>query len=635
MLEFEIYELLEKYGIKVPKYEVFNNYQHIYFDKFPAVLKIASKKIVHKSDVGGVRLGIDSNEELEAARSEMIKELQSRGIFLDNDDWFIVEEQVEGEEFYIGGVFDAIFEEVLLFGKGGTLLEIEKDICYIDVYSDDEEIVKSFKTTKISKIFPKYRGKEYKMEYVVDVVKKFQRFFLEQDVVEFDVNPLIYTPQGFVAVDARLKMGPKVHKEHIVKTGLFKNEKVAIIGATNKEEKVGYALAKNALKSSCEVYFVNPRIERLFSKKVYKSVSELPPIDTAAIAIKAEYVIDTLKELIKKGVKNVIIISAGFKEAGNAQAEEEISRLAKEHNIIVVGPNCLGIYNSEKHLNLTFAKDEIYPGHLGLVSQSGAVLSALIDKAATYSIGFSHIISLGNMADFNFASSIKELNQRSGCRYISIYAEGLKDGKAYLQQIRESKKEIEVYKAGKTKEAKRAAYTHTGNISGDYEMLRGLSYAAGAKIKEDIDSLIFSMMYERFESVIILTNAGGPGTILTDIVVQSGKKLYTLSDEDIKRLDEVLPPNWSKNNPVDIIGDATSRRYQAALEVLGEKEALILGIVTPQFMTDALNIARVFLDYKNLVPIFFGSEAFKDVFEFYKEQRVLYFDDLENVQNIL
>ena len=309
--------------------------------------------------------------------------------------------------------------------------------------------------------------------------------------------------------------------------------------------------------------------------------------------------------------------------------------MAQTFDLNIIGPNCLGIYNAAKRLNLTFAADSIKNGDIALVSQSGAVLAALLDKAASYGIGFSHILSLGNMADFDFADAINELDKKENCSCINIYAEGLQNGKAFLRAIRSASKPVTVFKAGKTAQAQKAAFSHTGNLSGNYETLINLCEAAGATIKNDIDELIFAPKYSSYQEVLIITNAGGPGTILTDIVVEHGKKMYQLSEDEMKRLDEVLPPTWSKNNPVDIIGDATSKRYQAALEILYKESLLIFVLVTPQFMTDGLAIAKSMPNNPNIVPIFFGDTSFKEVFEFFKEQNRLYFNDLENVANIL
>ncbi|WP_187648493.1 acetate--CoA ligase family protein [Nitrosophilus labii] len=636
MKEYEVYEFLKSYGIKTPQYKIFDIDKKLFFNKFPAVLKILSKKVVHKSDVGGIRVGIDSNEELQQARNEMVLSLQKNGIFLDSEDKFIVQETVRGEEFYIGGVYDDIFEEVLLFGKGGTLIEIEKDVCYIDTASEESEILKSFNTTKISKIFPNFRGKEYKIEYVLEVIKKFQKLFLKEDITEFDINPLIYTDNGFIAVDARMRFGkPDKKRKKVRKYDIFQNKKIAIFGATDKKEKVGYAIAKNSLKSSCDIYFVNPRLKSLFDKKVYTSVEELPNIDTAIIAIPSHLVLELVMKLAKKRVQNIIIISAGFKESGNKELEEKIKKVADDFGLNVIGPNCLGIYDASKNLNLTFATDNILAGDIALISQSGAVLSALLDKAYSHSIGFSHILSLGNMVDFDFTDAVRNLQNKNECKFINIYAEGLQDGKEFLKAIRESKKTVFIYKTGKSAEAKRAAFSHTGNISGDYEMLKSLCYAAGAVIKDDIEELVFSPKFQNFDEVLIITNAGGPGTILTDIVTQSGKKLYNLKKHEIEMLNKVLPDTWSKNNPVDIIGDATSDRYQKTLEILYNEKLLIFVVVTPQYMTDSLNIAKIVAGYKNIVPVFFGEENFKDVFEYFKKDGILYFNDLENIKNIL
>jgi acyl-CoA synthetase (NDP forming) len=616
-------ELLKKYNIKTPKSKTFKINETLSFDTFPCVLKI--DKNIHKSDVGGVITGINSNEELQKAKEIILKNLKNHNIEIDENDKFLIQEEVKGIELFIGGVFDEIFEEVLVFGKGGVLVEIEKDVTYIDVNSDKEEIKKAISLTKISKIFPEFRGKKYDLELVIKEIQKFQNLFKNEDIKEFDVNPLIYTEKGLVAVDVRIKPNKPPKKEFIKKThSLFNNKKVAILGATDKKEKVGYALAKNAIKSKAEIFFVNPKLNILFGKKVYK-LDELPKVDTAVIAIPTQFVLESVEYLAKKGCKNFIIISAGFKEAGNKEGEEKLKELAREYELNIVGPNCLGIYNGELDLNLTFAKSPIKKGSLAIISQSGAVLTALMDKA-TFKVGFSHIISMGNMADFNFANAIEELNNQP-CKEISIYIEGLQYGKAYLKAIRNSAKPIFIYKAGRSEAAKKAAFSHTGNLAGNYEMIITLSKIAGAHIKDSIESLIFAPKYKDVKEVLIVTNAGGPGTILTDLVSKY-KKLKKLDKETIEKLNQVLPPTWSKNNPVDIIGDATSTRYKAALDILAPKSELIFVIVTPQFMTDEENIAKVLKNYENVVPIFLGDYSFKKL-------DIDYFNSLEEATKLL
>ena len=620
--------MIKKYQIPTPKQKKIKIDEEISFDTFPCVLKVDLP--IHKSDIGAVITNIQNETELKKAKEIILNNLKKHNI---NAEYFLIQEQIEGIELILGGKFDEIFEEVIILGSGGTLVEITKDITYIDTKADEEEIKKAIFKTKISKIFPEFRGKKYNLNALIDTIKKVQTMFENEDLLEFDINPLIINEKGCFAVDVRIKKGEKHKKTFIPKThSLFENKNVAIIGASEKPQKVGYAIAKNSLSSKANIYFVNPHLNELFGKKVYHSIDELPEIDTAVIAIPTKFVIETVEKLAQKNVKNVIVISAGFKEAGNKQGELKLKEIADKYNINLIGPNCLGIYNAEMELNLTFGKSEIKKGDIGLISQSGAVLSALLDKATFFDIGFSHIISMGNMADFNFAHAIKELNNQDSCKIISIYAEGLQFGKEFLKAIRDSKKPILLFKAGKSKAAKKAAFSHTGNLAGDYEMIMTLSEIAGAKIKPSVESLIFAPKYENINEAVIVTNAGGPGTILTDIVSQY-KKIKPI-DEYLDKLNEILPSTWSHNNPIDIIGDATSERYKAALNIL-KNEKLIFVIITPQFMTDNENIAKLLTQFKNTVPIFLGKESIQNAINILETKRIIYFTSLEAVLRIL
>jgi len=596
------YEILKKYNIKTPKMKYVEYNEKITFDTFPCVLKIDSNS--HKSEKLGVITDIKNNKELQNAKKKILKHNPKTDL--------IIQEEIKGIEFYIGGVYDEIFEEVILFGMGGKLLEINKDITYIDIKATKKEIISALKTLKCYKLFEGFRDIKIDINKIINLIQNFQNL-LKENISEIDINPLIWNGEEFYAVDLRIK------KEKTTKTfqkkshSLFKNQNIAIIGASEKKEKVGYAIAKNSLNSKANIYFVNPKLKTLFNQKVY-TIDELPKIDTALLSIPTNFVLDTIKNLSLKGCKNFVVISAGFKESGNIKDEIELKKLALKYNLNIIGPNCLGIYNSKTNLNLTFAKSKIYKGKIGLISQSGAVLTALMDKASAKKIGFSHIISMGNMADFNFANAIYELNNQKECKIISIYIEGLQYGKEFLKAIRKSKKPILIFKSGKSKESKKAAFSHTGNLSGNYEMIVSLSKLAGAKIVDSIETLIW---YKNIKDVFIVTNAGGPATILTDLLVKKGIKLKDIKPYK-KQLDKVLPPTWSKNNPIDIIGDATAKRYKDTLEIL--KNENIFLIVTPQFMTNEKEIFEIIKNYKNVIPIFLENVDKKlDVFDSLEE----------------
>ncbi|MGH2566336.1 MAG: CoA-binding protein, partial [Ginsengibacter sp.] len=347
-----------------------------------------------------------------------------------------------------------------------------------------------------------FRGKKYDLNIIVDFIKKLQRL----DVQEMDLNPVILQGDNLTVVDARLLETKVTSAKKKIKyvPEVFVPEKIAIIGASGHQEKVGYALAKNT-SAHPGVCFVNPGLESLFGKKVYKCIEDLPSIDTAVIAIPAPLVKEAIEKLVAKNVKNVIVITAGFKETG--REENFLTELANTYNINIVGPNCLGIYTNG--INLTFGTGDIKNGEVNLFSQSGAIVAELMDKAAAKNIGFENVISVGNMADTDFGDLI---NSYAGSNSINLYIEGIANGKNLLRAVRKSRSGIKIFKAGQSEVARKAAFSHTGNMAGNYEMFVGLLKSAGAKILKDVNGLLYP---HHFEKIVIITNAGGAGTVMS------------------------------------------------------------------------------------------------------------------------
>ena len=271
-------------------------------------------------------------------------------------------------------------------------------------------------------------------------------------------------------------------------------------------------------------------------------------------------------------------------------------------------------------------------GGLALLAGSGAVLSSLMDKASLCDIGFSHIVSLGNMIDLSYGELITMLENENECRAISLYIEGIKNPTLFIEAIKKSSKPIYLYKTGQSEAGKKAAFSHTGNLAGNYELFCGIMKSLGVNMVDNIEALIYKPL-RKTDNIAILTNAGGPATVLADLIVKKGKTLYELSSEDIKALDEVLPFNWSKNNPVDIIGDATSARYESALNVMmqNDKIDLIYVILTPQYMTDIKEIAILISQFKSskIVPIFLGGGLIQDALKVFRVNKTLYFTSLD------
>ena len=411
--------------------------------------------------------------------------------------------------------------------------------------------------------------------------------------------------------------------------------RVVIVGASTEKGKTGYTIAKNAQSFKGELLYVNAKGGELFGKKLYKNVSEIEgDIDTAVIVIGAKFVIPTIHELVKKGLKNLIIITAGFKESGHDAEEEEIGRLAATHNFNVIGPNCLGFYANEEKLNITFGTGMVHDGSHAFVSQSGAVLASLMDRAAELGLGFSHLISVGNAVDLRSAEIIPMLNNAKSCESIALYLEGVARGKSLCESIRNCNKPIYLFKAAKSEAAKKAAFSHTGNLSGNYAMFNGIMQSLGVKVVNTLDSLLFAPLFKDVKNIAVITNAGGPGTVLTDAIAARKKELYELNDAQKSELDSVLPPMWSHNNPIDVIGDALPDRYESALKIVDTfpNLDLIYMLITPQDMLPyALGTVKILKQYTfkhKVVPILLGGENVKDAREYCLKEGILYFTSI-------
>ncbi len=635
--ENELYGFLNKYGIKTPERKSVGINDKIEFSCFPAVIKIQSAKVVHKSDVGGVVLNLLSNDDLEKGREQIIENLKKHNILLDSNDSFIVTQMVFGEELYIGSVEDSTFGNVILFGKGGIYLELYKDVCYMEANAGEDEIIRALNTTKISKLFHGFRGFDYQEKWVVELVKSVQKMLKEHEIKEFDINPLKLTKDGLIAVDARILKGKSDYIEAVrekPRPNFLVNERVVIVGASTEKGKTGYTVAKNAQSFRGDLLYVNAKGGELFGKKLYKSVSDIEGnIDTAVIVIGAKFVIPTIHELVKKKLKNLIIITAGFKESGHEAEEDEIAKLASEYNFNVIGPNCLGFYENEEKLNITFGTGLVHAGTHAFLSQSGAVLASLMDRAAELKIGFSHLISVGNAVDLRSAEIIPMLNDAKDCESISLYLEGVARGRSLCESIRKCKKPIYLFKAAKSDAAKKAAFSHTGNLSGNYAMFNGIMQSLGVKVVNTLDSLIFAPLFRDIKNVAIITNAGGPGTVLTDAISAGNKTLYELNEKQKLELDSVLPPMWSHNNPIDVIGDALPDRYENTLKIVDNFDNLdlIYMLVTPQDMTDALGTVQILkkYDFKHkIVPILLGGENVKSAREYCLKEGILFFSNI-------
>ncbi|HXX60246.1 MAG TPA: bifunctional acetate--CoA ligase family protein/GNAT family N-acetyltransferase [Candidatus Sulfotelmatobacter sp.] len=396
---------------------------------------------------------------------------------------------------------------------------------------------------------------------------------------------------------------------------LFRPQSVAVIGATEKAGSVGRTVLWNLLSTPFggTVLPINPKRPSILGIKAYPSLAATgEPVELAVIVTPADSAPALVRECAEAGVKGVIIISAGFREIGPAGAALEAAVLAEARagGIRVIGPNCLGVMNPIGGLNATFAAGMAAPGSVGFISQSGALLTAVLDWSAAEGVGFSSVVSLGSMLDVGWGDVIYYMGDDPHTTSILIYMETIGDARAFMSAAREVSltKPIIVIKPGRTGQAAKAAASHTGSLTGSDDVLQAAFRRVGV-LRVDHISDLFGMAEvlakqprPKGPNLTIVTNAGGPGVLATDALVEGGGHLTDLSAATMAAYDEVLPAVWSHNNPVDIIGDAPPERYVKALEIAAADPAAdgMLIILTPQAMSDPTRTAQELVPYAHI-----------------------------------
>ncbi len=424
-------------------------------------------------------------------------------------------------------------------------------------------------------------------------------------------------------------------------------KKIAVIGASRDKRKVGRIIFDNLLWSGKDVIPVNPKADKIGRKKAYPSILEVPKeIDLAVIAVKNFIVPKVLKEAGEKGVKATIIISAGFSEVGNRDLEEEIIRISKEYNIATLGPNCLGVINTKEKLNATFMKaPERWEGY-AIVSQSGALGAGLIDMLKEEGMGY--FISVGNQAVLKIGDFVEFLSEDKNIDSIGIYMESTKDGRRFYEVLKKSDKNIFVLKSGRTKAGELAARSHTGAMVTDDKVYSFvIKQARKVRVNNLLEftySLLLSSKGEiRGKKVMILTNSGGPGVMLADFLEENGFEIVKLDKNLIKEINKILPEEWSHGNPIDVLGDADSKRFREVLEILKKRKDIfdILVIcLTPLVMTDVENIAREVVNFRRetgkfIVTNFIGGKKMKKGIEILRKGGILNIEDPEILSRVL
>jgi acetyltransferase len=389
---------------------------------------------------------------------------------------------------------------------------------------------------------------------------------------------------------------------------IFTPRTIAVIGATENQGSVGRTVLWNLVTSPFggTVFPVNPKRSNVLGIKAYPDIKAVPEkVDLAVVVTPAPIVPQVIGQCVDAGVNGAIIISAGFREQGDAgqELERKVLEQARRGAMRIIGPNCLGVMNPLSGLNATFAKGIAKPGNVAFISQSGALLTAILDWSFTENVGFSAFVSTGSMLDVNWGDLIDYFGDDPRTRSILIYMESIGNARAFLSAAREVSlnKPIIVIKAGRSDAAAKAAASHTGSMTGSDEVLDAAFRRCGV-LRVDSISDLFSMADVLAKQprpagprLAIVTNAGGPGVLATDALLGNGGELAPLSAELTQMLNEFLPPQWSHNNPIDVLGDAAPERVAKAIKVVAGDRGNdgVLAVLTPQDMTDPTQTAEV------------------------------------------
>jgi len=425
-------------------------------------------------------------------------------------------------------------------------------------------------------------------------------------------------------------------------TKLFKPQSIAVFGASERPESVGANALANLLKAGFKgaIYPINPKHETVQGQACYPTIDKVPAVpDLVVIATPAKSIPAIIQACGERGVGNAVILSAGFEDKAGKILQQQMTATAKTYGMRLIGPNCLGILRPEIGLNATFSKNQAIPGNLALVSQSGAICTAVLDWAEANDVGFSQVVSTGDAADIDFGEILDFLALDAKTKSILLYIEGIADARQFMSGLKAAArmKPVILLKSGRMPEGTKAAVSHTGAIIGGDDVFTAAVERAGAVRAQSIAQLFAAAkslshnIQIKSNRLAILTNGGGPGVMAIDRAAELGMKMPDLSEESLEKLNAFLPAPWSHGNPIDILGDATGERYTKALEVCQNDDNYdgTLILLTPQAMSDPSGIAKSIIEFTkktpNRKPIFtawLGESLVSDARKLFSEAKI-------------
>ena len=616
----------DAYGIAVPKEGVASSAEEAVALAngmgFPVVLKVVSPDILHKTEAGGVLVGVSGADAVAKGYETILTNAKRY-----KADAKIVGVQVQqmlkgGQEVIIGAVTDGSFGKLVAFGLGGTLVEVLKDITFRLAPCTREDALSMLDGIQAAEMLKGVRGSDpVNRDALADLIVRVSQLVRDfPEIAEMDLNPVFATKNDAVAADVRIVCDwePKEARyrpsqDEIVQAmnRIMKPKSVAVIGASSETGKIGNSVMKNLINGGYkgQIYPIHPKAPEIMGYKAYASVKDVPAeIDVAVFAIPAKLVAQALTECGEKKIAGAVLIPSGFAETGNVEGQLEIQKIGRKYNIRLMGPNIYGFYYTWENLCATFCTAYDVRGHAALSSQSGGIGMAIIGFSRSAKMGVSAIVGLGNKSDIDEDDLLTFFEQDPNTHVIAQHCEDLKDGRSFAEvaQRVSKKKPVIVLKAGRTSAGAKAASSHTGALAGNDKIYEDVFKQSGVIRARSLRQLLeFAravpvLPTPKGENVVIITGAGGSGVLLSDAVVDNGLSLMAMPADLDAAFRKFIPPFGAAGNPVDITGGEPPQTYKNTVKLGLEDDrihSLILGywhtIVTPPMV-----FARIMAEVK-------------------------------------
>ncbi|GLY96662.1 acetate--CoA ligase family protein [Actinoplanes sp. NBRC 103695] len=577
---------------------------------FPVVMKIVSPDVLHKTEAGGVIVGVGSVAEVGWAYEKIMSSVLAHVPGADVRGVQIQKQLSGGHEVIVGAVTDPSFGKIVAFGLGGVLVEVLKDVTFRLAPVTPETAASMLDGIAAAEILKGVRGAEpANRDLLTDLIVRVSQLVTDfPQLAEVDLNPVLATGDSAIAVDVRILIDRAAPKrpdtfttEQILASmnRIMKPAAIAVIGASAEAGKIGNSVMKNLVNGGYagQIFPINPKADEIGGLKAFKSIADVPgDVDVAVFAIPAKFVARALDEAGAKGVAGAILIPSGFAETGNQELQDEVLAIARRHGVRILGPNIYGYYYTPENLSATFCTPYDVRGGVALSSQSGGIGMAILGFSRSAGMGVSAIVGVGNKADIDEDDLLTFFEQDDNTNLIAMHLEDLKDGRAFAEVAKRvsARKPVVVLKAGRTDQGAKAAGSHTGALAGNDKVYDDILRESGVIRAPGLNDLLEYargvplLPTPKGENVVIITGAGGSGVLLSDACVDNGLNLMAIPPDLDTAFRAYIPPFGAAGNPVDITGGEPPSTYRNTI-ALGLSDdrvhSLILGywhtIVTP------------------------------------------------------